>query len=66
MFCGCSADYASASPELRTSAQSAWDLPGALPVINQRAIELIALNRRGAQLRINPVNVISPQAILLC
>jgi aspartyl-tRNA(Asn)/glutamyl-tRNA(Gln) amidotransferase subunit B len=41
MFCGCSADYANAAPNTHTC-PVCLGLPGSLPVINQRAVELIA------------------------
>ncbi len=42
MFDGCSADYAGSPPNTRVSVVS-LGLPGALPVTNQRAVELAAL-----------------------
>ncbi|NPV09214.1 MAG: Asp-tRNA(Asn)/Glu-tRNA(Gln) amidotransferase subunit GatB [Anaerolineae bacterium] len=50
MFCGCSADYASAPPNTLTC-PVCLGLPGALPVINRRAVEFaimtgLALNCR--------------------
>ncbi|HZG67036.1 MAG TPA: Asp-tRNA(Asn)/Glu-tRNA(Gln) amidotransferase GatCAB subunit B, partial [Herpetosiphonaceae bacterium] len=41
MFCGCSADYANAAPNTHVCSVC-LGLPGALPVINQRAIEHVA------------------------
>lgn len=43
MFDGCSADYAGGEPNTRTSVVS-LGLPGALPVVNRRAIEMAALS----------------------
>lgn len=40
MFCSCSADYASATPNTHVC-QVCMGLPGALPVINQTAIEAV-------------------------
>lgn len=42
MFCGCSADYANAAPNTHVC-PVCLGLPGSLPVINQRAIEMIAM-----------------------
>ncbi len=42
MFCGCSADYANAAPNTHVC-PVCLGLPGSLPVMNQRAIEMIAM-----------------------
>jgi aspartyl-tRNA(Asn)/glutamyl-tRNA(Gln) amidotransferase subunit B len=42
MFCGCSANYAGAAPNTHVC-PTCLGLPGSLPVINQRAIEKVAL-----------------------
>ncbi len=52
MFDACSADYAGGEPNTRTSVVS-LGLPGALPVINQRAIELAALSGLALNCSIN-------------
>lgn len=52
MFCGCSADYASAAPNSHTCPVCAG-LPGSLPVINQRALELMALTGLALNCTIN-------------
>ncbi|GAC1359823.1 MAG: Asp-tRNA(Asn)/Glu-tRNA(Gln) amidotransferase subunit GatB [Herpetosiphon sp.] len=58
MFCACSADYVNAAPNTHVC-PVCLGLPGALPVINQRAIELIALTGVALKCRINPLNVLS-------
>ncbi len=52
MFDACSADYAGGEPNTRTSVVS-LGLPGSLPVINQRAIELAALSGLALNCSIN-------------
>ncbi|WP_026370103.1 Asp-tRNA(Asn)/Glu-tRNA(Gln) amidotransferase subunit GatB [Kallotenue papyrolyticum] len=52
MFCGCSADYANAAPNTHTC-PVCLGLPGALPVLNQRAVELMAMTGRALNCRIN-------------
>ncbi|NLG27899.1 MAG: Asp-tRNA(Asn)/Glu-tRNA(Gln) amidotransferase GatCAB subunit B, partial [Chloroflexi bacterium] len=42
MFCGCSADYASAAPNTHVC-PVCMALPGVLPVINARAVEATVL-----------------------
>ena len=42
MFCGCSADYANAAPNTHVC-PVCLGLPGSLPVMNQQAIEQIAM-----------------------
>ncbi|MBA3944621.1 MAG: Asp-tRNA(Asn)/Glu-tRNA(Gln) amidotransferase subunit GatB [Herpetosiphonaceae bacterium] len=58
MFCGCSADYANATPNTHLC-PVCLGLPGSLPVVNQRATELIALTGLALNCRINPTNIIS-------
>ncbi len=58
MFCGCSADYANAAPNTHLC-PVCLGLPGSLPVVNQRATELIALTGLALNCRINPTNIIS-------
>lgn len=52
MFCGCGADYANAAPNTHTC-PVCLGLPGALPVINQRAVELIAMTGLALNCRVN-------------
>lgn len=52
MFDGCSADYAGGEPNTRTSVVS-LGLPGSLPVVNRRAIELAALSGLAINCTIN-------------
>ena len=52
MFCGCGADYANAEPNTHTC-PVCLGLPGALPVINQRAVELIATTGLALNCRVN-------------
>lgn len=58
MFCGCSADYANAQPNTHVC-PVCMGLPGALPVTNQRAIELAAITGLALNCRVQPDNVIS-------
>src|SRR3712207_2536248 len=52
MFCACSADYANAAPNTHTC-PVCLGLPGALPVINQRAVELMAMTGLALNCRVN-------------
>lgn len=52
MFCGCGADYANAAPNTHTC-PVCLGLPGALPVINQRAVELIGMTGLALNCRVN-------------
>ena len=58
MFCGCSADYANAEPNTHVC-PVCLGLPGALPVINQRAIERVAETGLALSCAINSDNMIS-------
>ena len=58
MFCGCSADIANAEPNTHVC-PVCLGLPGALPVINRRAVELAALTGLALNCRIQHHNVIS-------
>ena len=58
MFCGCSADYANAAPNTHVC-PVCMGLPGALPVINRRALELAALTGLALNCRIQPDNAVS-------
>ena len=51
MFCGCPADYQSAEPNTRTC-PVCLGLPGALPVINRRAVEYTVMTGLALQCRI--------------
>src|SRR5512146_512700 len=55
MYCGCSADYASEPPNTRVC-PVCLGLPGALPVINQRAVELTAMTGLALNCRITEVS----------
>lgn len=58
MFCGCSADYADAEPNTHVC-PVCLGLPGSLPVINRRAVELAALTGLALNCQIQQDNVIS-------
>ncbi len=58
MFCGCSADYAHAEPNTHVC-PVCLGYPGALPVINQRAIDHVAETGLALNSTINHANVIS-------
>jgi len=58
MFCGCSGDYANAAPNTHVC-PVCMGLPGALPVINRRAVELAALTGLALNCRIQPDNAVS-------
>ena len=51
MFCGCPADYQAAEPNTRTC-PVCLGLPGALPVINRRAVEYTVMTGLALQCRI--------------
>ncbi len=58
MFCGCSAEVASAAPNTHVC-PTCMGLPGALPFINRRAVEMAALTGLALNCRIQHNNVIS-------
>ncbi|EFO79493.1 glutamyl-tRNA(Gln) amidotransferase, B subunit [Oscillochloris trichoides DG-6] len=58
MFDGCPADYAGATPNSYVSAVS-LGLPGTLPVLNQRAVELAACAGMALNCRVNHRSVFS-------
>ncbi|HZB94420.1 MAG TPA: Asp-tRNA(Asn)/Glu-tRNA(Gln) amidotransferase subunit GatB [Herpetosiphonaceae bacterium] len=58
MFCGCSADYVNAEPNTHVC-PVCLGLPGALPVINQHAIDRVAETGLALNCTINQDNVIS-------
>jgi len=58
MFCGCSADSTTAEPNTHVC-PVCMGLPGALPVINRRAVELAALTGLALNCRIQNDNLIS-------
>jgi aspartyl-tRNA(Asn)/glutamyl-tRNA(Gln) amidotransferase subunit B len=53
MFCGCSADYSGAEPNTHTC-PVCLGMPGVLPVINERAIEFIAMTGLALNSTISP------------
>ncbi len=58
MFCGCSAEVAGAAPNTHVC-PTCMGLPGALPFINRRAVELAALTGLALNCRIQHNNVVS-------
>ena len=56
MFCGCSADYASAPAANTHICPVCTALPGAMPVINARAVEQAILVGMALNCTINPHN----------
>ena len=58
MFCGCSAEVAGAAPNTHVC-PTCMGLPGALPYINRRAVEMAALTGLALNCRIQHNNVIS-------
>jgi aspartyl-tRNA(Asn)/glutamyl-tRNA(Gln) amidotransferase subunit B len=58
MFCGCGADVAGAAPNTHIC-PTCMGLPGALPYINKRAVEMAVLTGLALNCRVNPENVIS-------
>ncbi len=58
MFCGCSAEVANAEPNTHVC-PTCMGLPGALPFINRRAVEMAALTGLALNCRIQHNNVIS-------
>jgi aspartyl-tRNA(Asn)/glutamyl-tRNA(Gln) amidotransferase subunit B len=58
MFCGCSAEYASAPPNTHVC-PVCLGLPGALPVMNGRAVDLAMLTGLALNCAIQPANIIS-------
>jgi len=56
MFCGCSADYASAPEPNTLICPVCTGLPGAMPVVNQKAIEQAILVGLALNCTINPTN----------
>lgn len=63
MFDACSADYAGADPNTRISVVS-LGLPGALPVMNQRAIELAALTGLALNCTINSHSIFARKSYI--
>ncbi len=58
MFCGCSANYAGAAPNTHVC-PTCLGLPGSLPVINQRAIEKVALTGLALNAEIDTDSLVS-------
>ncbi len=56
MFCGCSADYASAPEPNTLICPVCTALPGAMPVVNQKAVEQAILVGLALNCTINPMN----------
>jgi aspartyl-tRNA(Asn)/glutamyl-tRNA(Gln) amidotransferase subunit B len=56
MFCGCSADYASAPEPNTLICPVCTALPGAMPVVNQKAVEQAILVGLALNCNINPMN----------
>ncbi len=63
MFDACSADYAGGEANTRTSVVS-LGLPGALPVVNQHAIELAALSGLAINCSIHPQSVFARKSYI--
>ncbi len=63
MFDACPADYAGGPPNSRVSVVS-LGLPGALPVINQRAIELAAMTGLALNCTVNEMSVFSRKSYI--
>ena len=63
MFCACSTKFG-APPNTQTC-PVCIGLPGSLPVMNRKAVELAQKNGRGAELRDRPVHQVGPQELLL-
>jgi aspartyl-tRNA(Asn)/glutamyl-tRNA(Gln) amidotransferase subunit B len=63
MFDGCPAEYANTSPNTHVSVVS-LGLPGALPVINQRAIELAALSGLSINCAVNHESVFARKSYI--
>ena len=64
MFCGCSADYASAPPNTHVC-PVCMALPGVLPVINRAAVEKTILAGLALNCTINPAAVFRAQELPL-
>jgi aspartyl-tRNA(Asn)/glutamyl-tRNA(Gln) amidotransferase subunit B len=56
MFCSCSADYGSASEPNTNICPTCTGLPGAMPVVNKKAVELATLVGLALNCSINPHN----------
>ncbi|HEX6507090.1 MAG TPA: Asp-tRNA(Asn)/Glu-tRNA(Gln) amidotransferase subunit GatB, partial [Chloroflexota bacterium] len=55
MFCGCSAHYADAEPNTHVCAVCVG-MPGALPVINSKAVEFTVMTARALHCRVDPTS----------